>query len=53
MVLLQRRLKKKKKNEYLFFNFKTIYMKYENIIINYKTLTYGEHADGPRAPHSS
>jgi hypothetical protein len=30
--------KKKKKNEYLFFNFKTIYMKYENIIINFKTI---------------
>ena len=41
MVLLQRGLKikkKKKKNEYLFFNFKTIYMKYENIIIKFKTI---------------
>jgi hypothetical protein len=38
MVLLQRGLKiEKKKNEYLFFNFKTIYMKYENVIINFKT----------------
>ena len=24
--------------EYLFFNLKTIYMKYENIIINFKTI---------------
>ena len=40
MVLLQRglKIKKKKKNEYLFFNFKTIYIKYENIIINFKTI---------------
>ena len=30
--------RKKKKNEYLFFNFKTIYMKYENVIINFKTI---------------
>jgi hypothetical protein len=40
MVLLQRGLKKKKKNEYLFFNFKTIYMKYESIIeIEIKKMT--------------
>ena len=31
-------LKIKKKNKYLFFNFKTIYMKYENVIINFKTI---------------
>ena len=28
----------KHNNEYLFFNFKTIYMKYENIIIKFKTI---------------
>jgi hypothetical protein len=43
MVLLQRGLQiknkkrqKKKKNEYLFFNLKSIYMKHENIIIDFK-----------------
>ena len=28
----------KHNNEYLFFNIKTIYMKYENIMINFKTI---------------
>ena len=28
----------KHNNEYLFFNFKTIYMKYENLIIKFKTI---------------
>jgi hypothetical protein len=36
MVLLQRGLKiKKKKKEYLFLNFKTIYMKYEENEVKY------------------
>jgi hypothetical protein len=36
----KRRRRRRRMNEYLFFNFKTtgIYIKYENIIINFKTI---------------